>query len=186
MNLLAFARAGCQFGAVEQQPSTRTPTPAPSGVPEPTATCYRARRRASLPAPVVTAVRRVLRPSARLTGLGTGLVVVTLTVLGGALDNVFTDGPGTFFGAVFVTASVLGALWVRRADLAAAPVSAPIAFALALGVTGESGDGSFLGHVAGTVTGLATRTGWLYGGTALAAAIAAARKIGAQRARKRP
>ncbi len=135
---------------------------------------------------MVTAVRRVLRPSARLTGLGTGLLVVTLTVIGGSLDNVFTGGPGTLFGVVFVIASVLGALWVRNADLAAAPVSAPIAFALALGVTGESGDGSFLGHVAGTVTGLATRTGWLYGGTALAAAIAAARKLSAGRVRNQP
>ncbi|MEU1628720.1 DUF6542 domain-containing protein [Streptomyces sp. NPDC020096] len=171
---------------MEQQPSTRTPQPARSGVPEPTATCYRARRRASLPEPVATVLRRIVRPSSRLTGLGTGLVVVTITVIGGALDNLFTDEPGTFFGVVFVVASVLGALWVRGADLAAAPVSAPIAFALALGVTGESGDGSFLGHLAGTVTGLATRTGWLYGGTLLAAVIVAARKISDQRARRRP
>ncbi len=66
---------------------------------------------------------------------------------------------------------------MRYADLAAAPVSAPIAFALAMALTGDDGGGGLLGHLAATVTGLATHTGWLYAGTLLAAAVAAARAV---------
>jgi hypothetical protein len=123
--------------------------------------------------------------TARLTGFGTGVVITALTLLGGAADTAVFGGPGAFLGLVFVAASVAGALWVRRADLAAAPVSAPIAFALTLAVTTPSGDPGFLGHVMSTVTALATHTGWLYTGTLLAAAVAAGRKIAPERVRGR-
>ncbi|MDI5964027.1 hypothetical protein POF50_011780 [Streptomyces sp. SL13] len=127
-------------------------------------------------------VRPPGRPAARLTGFGTGVVLCVLTLLGGAANRVFSDDLGAFYGVVFVLASVAAACWVRRADLAAAPVGAPIAFALGVAVTGADGGGGFLGFVAATVTGLATQTGWLYTGTVLSAAIATARWFGARRA----
>ncbi|MBY8884086.1 hypothetical protein K7472_04405 [Streptomyces sp. PTM05] len=136
---------------------------------------------------------RLARPDAKLTGFGAGVVIGVLTLLGGGLNVLFADQPGAFFGVVFVLASVAGALWVRRADLAAAPVSAPIAFAVALVITGDDGGGGLLAHAAATVAGLAERTGWLYTGTLLSAAVAAARHFGerptegaaARRARRR-
>lgn len=125
-----------------------------------------------------------VRPAAgppRLTGLGTWVVITLLSVLGGALDSWVSGGPGVLFGLVFLAACVGGGLWVRRQDLSAAPVSAPIAFTLALALTGDSGGGGLSGHAMGVLTGLATETGWLYAGTLCAALIAAVRKVAAVR-----
>jgi hypothetical protein len=121
------------------------------------------------------------RPAAKLTGFGTGVVVCATTLLGGVVERMFSDDLGVFFGVVFVGASLAGALWVRQADLAAAPVCAPIAFALGVAVTGDDGGGGLLAHITATVTGLATLTGWLYTGTLLAAAVAAVRRFGRRR-----
>lgn len=117
-------------------------------------------------------------PAVKLTGFGAGVVISAVTLLGGVVNRLFSDELGVLFGVVFVAASVAGALWVRHMDLAAAPVSAPIAFALTVALIGDDAGGGILGHVAATVTGLATQTGWLYAGTLLAAAVAAARRIG--------
>jgi hypothetical protein len=169
-----------------EQPRTRIPRPSPDeagGGPRPArpapgrgpAAARPARPgRPARPRPRPGAGRPPGRP-ARLTGFGTGVVLCALTLLGGALERLFSDDLGWFFGIVYVLASGSAACWVRRADLAAAPVGAPIAFALGVAVTGAGGGGGFLGFVAATVTGLATRTGWLYTGTVVAAGIAAVR-----------
>jgi hypothetical protein len=105
-------------------------------------------------------------------------VLTTLvTVLAGALDALLFDGPGVFFGVVFVLVSVTAAVYVRPYDLVAAPVSAPIAFAVGIALTADSGDGSFVGRLLGLFTGLALMTGWLYTGTVAAAVIVAVRAL---------
>ena len=82
-----------------------------------------------------------------------------------------------FFGVVFVAVSVAGALYVRPYDLVAAPVAAPIAFAVGITLTADSGAGGLVGHVIGVFTALALMTGWLYTGTVLAALIVAVRAL---------
>ncbi|MCQ4082293.1 hypothetical protein NGB36_17180 [Streptomyces sp. RB6PN25] len=158
--------------------AARSATVPSDGPPVDTATVYRTRaHRGGHPAHPGTLLSRIVHPSARLTGFGTGVVITSITLAGGAIDSWLFNGPGVFFGLVFVAASIAGALWVRRYDLAAAPVSAPIAFALALVFTGDSGSGGIVGHLMGTVTGLATHTVWLYAGTILAAVVAVVRKF---------
>lgn len=120
--------------------------------------------------------RRVVRPGHRLTGLGTGVVTTAITIAGGGADALLSGSPGILFGLVFLLASAAGALWVRPGDLAAAPISAPIAFAVALALTGTTG-GGLLAYVMSMVTGLATRASWLYCGTLLSAAIAGVRRL---------
>lgn len=122
-------------------------------------------------------LRTLRRPRPRLTGLGTGVLTTLVTVLAGALDALLFDGPGVFFGVVFVLVSVTAAVYVRPYDLVAAPVSAPIAFAVGIALTADSGDGSFVGHLLGLFTGLALMTGWLYTGTVAAAVIVAVRAL---------
>jgi hypothetical protein len=151
-----------------------TPTPGPGG--EAAVAVYRAPR----PTFLATAVRRLRaaqRPKPRLTGLGTGLLTVSVTVAGGAIDSMLFDGPGVFFGIVFIGVSVAAALYVRPYDLVAAPVSAPIAFATGIALTADSGDGGLVGHVLGMFTGLALLTGWLFTGTVLAALIVSVRAL---------
>jgi hypothetical protein len=121
----------------------------------------------------------------RLTGLGIWVSITLITVAGGAADSVFFGGPGTLFGPVFVAACVTGGLWVRPYDLSVAPISAPIAFALALVLTADTVNGGLSGHVMGLLTGLALQTGWLYAGTLCAAVIVAVRKLAAVRRERR-
>jgi hypothetical protein len=115
-------------------------------------------------------------PRPRLTGLGTGALTTVVTVLAGLLDARFFHGPGVFFGVVFVLVCGAAALYVRPYDLVAAPVAAPIAFALAIVMTAD-GSGGIAGRLMGVFTGLALMTGWLYTGTVLAAAIVAVRAL---------
>lgn len=117
----------------------------------------------------------------RLTGLGTWVVITLLSMAGGGLDALLSGKPGTFFGLAFVAACVAGGLWVRPYDLSAAPISAPIAFTVALVVTVDSGSGGLSGRAMSVLTGLALGTGWLYAGTLCAAGIVAVRKLAALR-----
>ena len=106
------------------------------------------------------------------------------SLFGCAADTLLFGGPGVFFGLVFTLAAAAGAQWVRVGDLAAAPISAPIAFAAALALTGGSG-GGFLGHLMGTVTGLAEHAGWLYFGTLTSVVIVLVRRTAHRRAGRR-
>jgi hypothetical protein len=109
-------------------------------------------------------------------------VVSTLAaVAGGTLDAMLFGEPGTLFGVVFVVTCLVTGLWVRPYDLAAAPISAPIAFTVALVLTADGGSGGISGRLMGTVTGLAVLTGWLYAGTLCAAAVVTLRKLAARR-----
>lgn len=159
------------------------PSPAAGPGGEAAAGVYRPARPAAPPPPanpVAAAVRRLRaaqRPRARLTGLGTGLLTTVVTVLGGLADSFLFDGPGVLFGIVFVTASAVGAVYVRPYDLVAAPVAAPIAFAVGIALTADSAGGGLVGHLIGVFTGLALMTGWLYTGTALAALIVSVRAL---------
>jgi len=116
-----------------------------------------------------------LRP--RLTGLGTAALVTVVTVLAGLLDSLLFHGPGTFFGVVFVLVCAAAAVYVRPYDLVAAPVAAPIAFALGIVLTADGGSGGLVGHLVAVFTGLALMTGWLYTGTVLAAVIVGVRAL---------
>ncbi|MFF7158252.1 DUF6542 domain-containing protein [Streptomyces sp. NPDC008139] len=122
-------------------------------------------------------LRTAQRPRPRLTGLGTGLLTTAVTVAGGGIDVLLFDGPGVFFGLVFVAVCVAAAVYVRPYDLVAAPVAAPIAFAVGIALTADSGGGGLAGHLLGIFTGLALMTGWLYAGTVLAAAIVGIRAL---------
>jgi hypothetical protein len=126
---------------------------------------------------LIRRLRAVQRPRPRLTGLGTGLLITVVTVLAGTLDALLFDGPGVFFGVVFVAVSATAAVCVRPYDLVAAPVSAPIAFALGVGLTADGEGGGLAGHLLGLFTGLALMTGWLYAGTVLAALIVGVRAL---------
>lgn len=130
--------------------------------------------------PRAVALIRTARPPRirpRLTGLGTGLLTSVGALLGGIVDATLFDGPGVFFGLVFVAVSAAAALCVRPQDLVAAPVSAPIAFALAVALIGDGSGSGLTGHLIGLFTGLALMTAWLYTGTVVAAGIVGIRAL---------
>ncbi|MFF7730939.1 DUF6542 domain-containing protein [Streptomyces sp. NPDC008001] len=124
-------------------------------------------------------------PAPRLTGLGSGLLT-TLWMLGaGWLDSV-TGASSAFYGTLFLLAGTVCALWVRPSDLATAPVSAPIAFAVGAVplAAGAGGDGAG-SRIMGLVTLLSLNAGWLYAGTLLTALVALTRRIVLVRRRRR-
>jgi len=126
--------------------------------------------------------RRSAGPRRRLTAVGAGVVAATVTLLGALADNLLLGGLGVLFGLVYVALCFQLAVRVRSADLLAAPVSGPIAFALALLLLGPTPGRGFAGHLMGLTGGLATRAGWLFAGTGLAAVIALARYVAMRRA----
>nr|WP_079141657.1 DUF6542 domain-containing protein [Streptomyces sp. LUP30] len=111
------------------------------------------------------AVRRL--PNPRLTGLGGGLFSGALMFVLGCLDQLLFGASLTVYSVLFLPVCVLTGLWVRGAELLAAPVVVPIAFAVGLLPVARGGDGAGE-RLAGLVTALATQVGWLYGGTLLA------------------
>ncbi|WP_318036799.1 DUF6542 domain-containing protein [Streptomyces caniscabiei] len=115
-------------------------------------------------------------PNPRLTGLGCGLFCgVSMFVLAG-LDRLLLGASAAVYGVLFLLVSALGAVWVRRGDLASAPVVVPIAFAVGLPLLAE-GEGGLGGHLMALVTALAMQAGWLYGGTLVAGVIVTVRKL---------
>ncbi|MET9504584.1 DUF6542 domain-containing protein [Streptomyces sp. NPDC006622] len=115
-------------------------------------------------------------PNPRLTGLGTGLFGALLMLALGWLDRLLLGGSPTAYGVLFLPVCVLCGLWVRRAELFAAPVVVPIAFALGILPLTQDGDG--LGaRLMSLATALATQVGWLYGGTLLAALTVLVRRV---------
>lgn len=131
--------------------------------------------------PPVRAVRNVARavrrmPDPRLTDLGCGLFCgLAMFVLAG-LDRLLFGASPALYGVLFLPVSALTALWVRRGDLASAPVVVPIAFVAGLPLLAE-GEGGFGGHLMALVTALAMEAGWLYGGTLVAGVIVTVRKL---------
>ncbi|MFE7841011.1 DUF6542 domain-containing protein [Streptomyces sp. NPDC057474] len=115
-------------------------------------------------------------PNPRLTDLGCGLFCgVTMLVLA-CLDRLLFGASPTLYGVLFLLVSALTAVWVRRGDLASAPVVVPIAFAAGLPLLPD-GEGGVGGHLMALVTALAMQAGWLYGGTLVAGLIVTVRKL---------
>ncbi|MFF5634188.1 DUF6542 domain-containing protein [Streptomyces sp. NPDC012825] len=145
----------------------RAPGRAPGSAP--------ARRPGGRPVPpVVLALRRL--PAPRLTGLGAGLFASAVMLAIGVLDLLLLDGSPVVYGLLFLPVSALTALWVRTADLVAAPIGVPIAFAVGV-VPVAGGTGGLGGQAMAVVTALAVHAGWLYGGTLVAGLVAVVRKV---------
>ncbi|GGS16253.1 hypothetical protein GCM10010269_64380 [Streptomyces humidus] len=136
------------------------------------------------PAPPVGPETRRRLPNPRLTGLGGGLFSGALMFVLGCLDQLLFGASLTVYGVLFLPVCVLTGLWVRGAELLAAPVVVPIAFAVGLLPVAKGGDGAGE-RLAGLVTALATQVGWLYGGTLLAGLIILVRGLHRAAARRR-
>uniref|UniRef100_UPI00358FB53D DUF6542 domain-containing protein n=1 Tax=Streptomyces scabiei TaxID=1930 RepID=UPI00358FB53D len=105
---------------------------------------------------VARAVRRM--PNPRLTDLGCGLFCgVSMFVLA-CLDRLVFGASPVLYGVLFLLVSALTAMWVRRGDLASAPVVVPIAFAVGLPLLAK-GEGGLGGHLMALVTALAMQAG---------------------------
>ncbi|MFE9425358.1 DUF6542 domain-containing protein [Kitasatospora sp. NPDC006697] len=123
-------------------------------------------------------------PPTRLTGIGTGLFAVVATLAIGFLDQLLFGGLGVLFGLGFVFVCFQAAVRVRLADLPAAPISGPIAFAVAIGLLAPVQVPGVIGQVLALCSGLASRAGWLFGGTGLAVLIVLARFVAQRRIRR--
>lgn len=123
-------------------------------------------------------------PPARLTAVGTGVAAVAGTLVAAALDRLVFGGLGVLFGLGYLAVCFQLAVRVRLHDLPAAPISGPIAFALALLLLGPVAAPGLTGQVVGLAGGLAVRAGWLFSGTGLAVVITAARFVAQRRLRR--
>lgn len=163
--------------AVTARPSRPRPT---SGGPVP---LIRLRQRLGQGGPAAEAARRP-GPPTRLTAIGTGLMSVLGTLAFGLLDQLLFGGLGVLFGLGFLLVCFQSAVRVRLADLLTAPISGPIAFALAIGLLGPAPLPGAIGQLLALCAGLAQRAGWLFAGTALAVMIVAARFVAQRRIRR--
>ncbi|MGI5339797.1 DUF6542 domain-containing protein [Streptomyces sp. CA-181903] len=142
------------------------------------------------PPPLLRALRREQREQrdqpVRLTGLGSGLLAVVAMLVAGVLVARLAAGSPAAYGVLFTLCCAVCALGVRPAELVAAPVSAPIAFAAgALPVTvATAGSGGLAGRAMALVGFLSLQAGWLYGGTLLAALIVLGRRVRLVRRRR--
>lgn len=111
-----------------------------------------------------------------------------LSVLGtlafGLLDQWLFGGLGLLFEIGFVLVCFQTAVRVRLADLPAAPVSGPLAFALTVALLDPVTVPGVVGQVLSLCAGLAMRAAWLFGGTGLAVLIVAARFVAQRRIRR--
>ncbi|MFI6152153.1 DUF6542 domain-containing protein [Kitasatospora sp. NPDC051170] len=124
--------------------------------------------------------RRTGRPT-RLTAIGTGVVAVLATLAVAGVDRLLFGGLGWLFGLGFLVVCFQLAVRVRYADLLAAPISGPIAFAVAMLALAPVKSPGVTAQVVALATGLALRAGWLFSGTGLAALIVLARFIAQRR-----
>ncbi|MGW4896228.1 DUF6542 domain-containing protein, partial [Kitasatospora sp. NPDC004240] len=120
------------------------------------------------------------RPT-RLTAVGTGVAAVAATLAVAAVDRAVFGGLGVLFGIGYLAVCFQLAARVRFADLLAAPISGPIAFAVALLLLDPVSSPGLTAHVVALATGLALRAGWLFSGTGLAVVIVAARFVAQRR-----
>ena len=135
-----------------------------------------------------TAARAAKRRQA-LTAWGVLLMVTGPTMAAAALDALVTGDAHWFFDLVFIAASFHAATLVRRRDLLAGVIVPPLAYcaglltAVQFGVM-RAGHGLF-GELASLGALLAVKPRPLFLGTALAAALIAARWAGMRSAAKR-
>ncbi|MER5863915.1 DUF6542 domain-containing protein [Kitasatospora sp. NPDC002040] len=123
-------------------------------------------------------------PPARLTAVGTGVLALVGALAVAAVDRLLFGGLGWLFGLGYLVLCFQLAVRVRLADLPAAPISGPIAFALALLCFGPASVPGVTGQVVALASGLALRAGWLFTGTGLAVLIVAARFLAQRRIRR--
>ncbi|KRV47031.1 hypothetical protein AQ490_09750 [Wenjunlia vitaminophila] len=116
-----------------------------------------------------------------MTSAGTGVVLLLLSLAAGVADAQTGDDYGFLFGVGFVAACLVTTVWVRRSDVVAAPVCAPLAYAVALAVTTPSDDEGLLQRAVTVATDLAVNADWLYAGTAVAVALALLRHLAGNR-----
>ncbi|MFJ1706554.1 DUF6542 domain-containing protein [Kitasatospora sp. NPDC088346] len=128
--------------------------------------------------------RRRGGPPTRLTGTGTGVAAVVATLVVAAADRLLFGDLGVLFGLGYLAVCFQVAVRVRLSDLPAAPISGPIAFALALVLWQPVDAHGVTGQVVALASGLALRAGWLFAGTGLAALIVAARFLAQRRIRR--
>ncbi|MFI1385057.1 DUF6542 domain-containing protein [Embleya sp. NPDC020886] len=118
------------------------------------------------------------RPSGGgLTVAGAAVFGFGGTLLGGLVDHLATDGLGFVFGFAFLISSVFVAWKVRARDWLAAVITPPIAFAATVLIVstllGADSQESYLTRVGlDLITALSFKAGLLWGGTALAGAVA--------------
>lgn len=128
--------------------------------------------RAAVGRPVPPVLRALLRPAGpRLTAAGGGVLAVVAMLATGTFVQMVMGTAPVFYGVVFLVLSVCCALWVRPADVIAAPIAMPIAFAAGTLALGE-GSGGISSRLMAAGTTLALEAPWLYGGTLLAAVFA--------------
>ncbi|MBV2152209.1 DUF6542 domain-containing protein, partial [Kitasatospora sp. SUK 42] len=124
--------------------------------------------------------RRTGRPT-RLTAVGTGVLAVLATAALAGLDRMLFGDLGWLFGVGYLAVCFQLAVRVRYADLLAAPIAGPIAFALALLLFAPVGSPGVTARLVTLATGLALRAGWLFSGTGLASLIVLARFVAQRR-----
>ncbi|WP_280668155.1 MULTISPECIES: DUF6542 domain-containing protein [unclassified Kitasatospora] len=174
---------GAAEAAVPAPAAPRDAGPRPSRLRTASGAAGPARLKWKLPLSRPAERQRSGRP-ARLTAIGTGVLTLAGTLAAAALDQLMFGGLGVLFGLGFLAVCFQAAVRVRSADLAAAPISGPIAFALALLLLGPVSSPGVIGQVLALATGLALRAGWLFAGTGLAAAIVTARFVAQRRIRR--
>ncbi|MEY9878345.1 hypothetical protein ABH931_007872 [Streptacidiphilus sp. MAP12-33] len=125
------------------------------------------------------------RAPQRLTAVGCGVLMLAACLAAGALDQMLFDASGVLLGLAYVAVSFQASVKVRSSDLAAAPISGPICFALALLFFGPAAGPGWGGHVIGLAEALALDAGWLFAGTGLSVTIAVARHFSLAHARKK-
>lgn len=111
--------------------------------------------------------------------LGTWAVfflIFAVTTAAGLVDAYINGSIGWVTGAAFVVAATLGALLVRRRDLATAVISPPLAFLFALIVGSQptllgNGGNALVKQASSLASGLAFNAPWIFGGTAVALVI---------------
>ncbi|WP_345707242.1 DUF6542 domain-containing protein [Kitasatospora paranensis] len=171
-----------------RRPAAPTGPPSPPPPPPPTPGCGRPPATAAPAAPAAPALAGPRPdengPPARLTAVGTGVAAVAGTLVAAGLDRLVFGGLGVLFGLGYLAVCFQLAVRVRLHDLPAAPISGPIAFALALLLLGPVAAPGLTGQVVGLAGGLAVRAGWLFSGTGLAVVITAARFVAQRRLRR--
>lgn len=122
------------------------------------------------------------RPAAArgLTAPGAVVVASGATLLGGVLNHMVADTLGAPFGIAFLATCALVAAKTRMRDLPAAVIAPPLAFALtilalSLFFPSDNGEGFLRRTVLDMFTALTFKAGVLWGGTALAGAVALVR-----------
>jgi Domain of unknown function (DUF6542) len=131
----------------------------------------------------------VARRRQALTAWGVLFMVTAPTVAAAALEALVTGAVHWFFDVVFVAASFHAATLVRRRDLLAGAIVPPLAYCAGLLTAGQCGvmraGHGLSGRLASLGALLAVKPVPLFIGTALAAALVAARWAGTRSVAKR-